>query len=346
VVTERVLDLCIFTRSYNTYGGTPEFKVIEALFAEVGEKFGPAVREIDFVLCLRSRSGVEPFPSLEDLFENHHKQVLTGPPLRKFHRKKALLEITTSVDFLDAQDLIPEEKAEFQERWTLYNYDRQIAVGQLLVGELEACKPRFKRSDEFDFPNFIEWARALPTRIPREKAQADVLVRDLEKRRRYRFEQLSPWERLGVDWDEFHPRAKELVPDHRLWSSTDDFSPNGNDTGADVLAIVQENASGPALRADEGRAFYRATWEEWGFSWPPAQHPSANIEYNTHREFVVGLAFAFLKVLGKCPPWLRASALDEIAKYRAFLEASAAGWEHLQEAMTMLALMHSTLSAE
>lgn len=339
------MDLHILTRSYNTWGGTPEFEVIEALFDEVGEKFGPAVREIHFVLCLRSRSGTKPLPSLESVFENYHNQFLAELPSRTFRRKKALLEIKMGVDFLDAQDLIPEEEAEFRARMGRYIYDRLIGVSRLLVAELEACKPRFKRSDEFDFPSFLDWARSVPARIPHEKTQADVLVGDLEKRRRDRFEQLSPWEKLCIDWDEFHPRAKELVPDHRLWSTTDDFSPNGNDTGADVLAMVQERASDPTLRADEGRSFYRATWEQWGFSWPPNSSPSVDIEYNEHREFVVGLAFSFLKVLGRCPAWLRAAALDEIVKYKAFLEQNAEGWEHLQRELSMQALMHSTLSA-
>ncbi len=340
------MDLFVLTRSYNSYGGTPEFGVIEALFDQIGVRFGSAVREIDFVLCLASRPGVQPLPSLETLFEKHHSHTLAELPSRTFRRKKGLVEIVTGVDFLDAQDLIPEQKADFQARMGRYVYDRQISVGRLLVSELEACRPRFKPSDDFDYRSFIDWARSVPANIPKEKADADVLIGELKERRLQKRDQLSPWEKLDIDWDEFHPRAKELVPDHRLWSLTDDLSPNGNDTGADVLTLVQENAAGPTLRADEGRGFYRTTWEEWGFSWPPAQQPSANIEYNTHREFVVGFAFAFLKVLGKCPHWLRASALDEIVKYRAFLEDSAAGWEHLPEAVTMLALMHSTLSTE
>jgi uncharacterized protein YfeS len=267
-------------------------------------------------------------------------------PSRTFRRKKGLLEIATGVDFLNAQDLIPEKQSEYQARVGRYLYDRQLRVGQLLVSEIEACRQKFKASDDIDFGAFIDWVRSVPSSIPKEKAEADVLIGALSERRRERREKLSPWERLDIDWDEFHPRAKALVPDHRLWSSVDDFSPNGNDTGSDVLALLQEHASDPSLLSDDGRTFYRTTWEEWGFSWPPVHQPSNDLEYKTHREFVVGLAFSFLKVLGKCPPWLRVSALDEIAKYRAFLEDGTARWEHFEEAMTMLALMHSTLSTE
>jgi uncharacterized protein YfeS len=192
----------------------------------------------------------------------------------------------------------------------------------------------------------MDWARSLPSRIPTEKQGADELAAGLDKRRRQRYERLSPWEKLDIDWEEFHLRAKDLVPDHRLWSVIDDLSPHGNDTGSDVLTLVQENASALGSGSDEGRGFYRATWEGWGFSWPPELQPSDEVEYNTHREFVVGLAFAFLKVIGQCPPWLRASALNETERYREFLEHRHKSWEHLQEAIAMQALMHSILANE
>lgn len=339
------MDLHILTRSYNSYGGTLEFRVIEALFAEVGATFGAGVREIDFLLCLASRPGTIPRPSLEAMFEEYHNRWLKELPLRTYRRSKGLIEISASVDFLHAQDLVPEEKAEFQARKSRYLYDRQLNVCQLLISELEACKAKFKPSDDFDYSNFIQWARSLPERIPETKAEADAHVAVLEEQRRKRREQLSPWEKLGIDWDEFHPHAKELIPDHRLWSATDDFSPNGNDTGADVLALVQEESSKLTSCGDDGRGFYRTTWEQWGFSWPPDQEPSDEIEYNIHREFVVGLAFSFLKVLGQCPAWLRSSAMDEIERYQTFLKHRHEGWRYLQEALEMQELMHSTLSA-
>jgi len=36
-----------------------------------------------------------------------------------------------------------------------------------------------------------------------------------------------------------HPRAEELVPDSALWDLTEDYSPIGNDTGADVFQLYR-----------------------------------------------------------------------------------------------------------
>jgi len=338
------LDLHVLTRSYDSYGSTMEFKVIEALFDQIGATFGTAVREIDFLLCLKSLPGTTPRQSLESLFDEYHNGWLPKLPLRTYRRSKGLIEISAKVDFLYAQDLIPEEKAEFEARRNRYLYDRQVAICRLLISELEACRSRFKASDDFDYPAFVIWARSLPAMIPEQKSDADVLVANLKERRRQRREQLSPWKKLGVDWDEFHPSAKELVPDHRLWSITDDLSPNGNDTGADVLVLVQERASRLGASRDEGRSFYKEVWETWGFSWPPPGQPSDAVEYDMHRELVVGLAFSFLKVLGQCPAWLRDSAIAEIEAYQKFLSERHAGWSHLSEALEMQTLMRSVLS--
>lgn len=340
-----LLELHILACSYNVHGGTPEFTALEALFDQAGTTFGSAVREIKFALYLAAGPDVQPLPSLEEGFKNYHENWLPSLPSRTFRRSKGLIEISVRIDFLHAQDLIPETKAEFQARMDRYLYDRQVTVFRLLIAELEAFKKRFKPSDDFDYPKFIDWARSLSARIPKEKSEANELAASLAERRRQRYEQMSPWEKLGVDWEEFHPRARELVPDYRLWSETDDLSPNGNDTGADVLASVQEDASKLESSDDEVRALYRKTWEDWGFSWPPDQQSSDETEYNIHREFVVGLAFACLKVLGHCPAWLRTAATDEIERYQQFLEHRHKDWEHLQEAVAMQALMHSTLLA-
>jgi uncharacterized protein YfeS len=339
------MDLYVRTRSYNSYGGTLEFRVIEGLFDQVETTFGSALTEIDFLLCLASRPGTIPRPSLEQMFDEYHNKWLPTLPLRTFRRAKRLVEISAKVDWLYAQDLVPEEKAEFEARRNRYLHDRQIEVCKLLVSELETLKTKFKRSDDFDYPRFMLWARSLPAMIPQQKSEADVLVARLDERRRQRREQMSPWEKLDIDWEEFHPNAKALIPDYRLWSATDDLSPNGNDTGADVLALVQEEKSQLRTTRDEGRTFYRHIWESWGFSWPPSNEPSEAIDYNTHREFVVALAFSYLKVIGQCPAWLRESAIGEIERYQTFLKDRHEGWSHLREALEMHALMHTTLSS-
>ena len=51
-----------------------------------------------------------------------------------------------------------------------------------------------------------------------------------------RLAQMDPWERLGIDWDDWHPAARKLLNDPFFWDQGSDYSPHGNDTGADLLA--------------------------------------------------------------------------------------------------------------
>lgn len=48
------------------------------------------------------------------------------------------------------------------------------------------------------------------------------------------------WEDVDVDWDEFHPAARQLLDDPFFWEVADDYAPHGNDTGADLLEFYKE----------------------------------------------------------------------------------------------------------
>ena len=336
------MDLNISTRSYNTYGGTPEFEIIEALFELSDQSFGTALQKIEICLCFASRPDATPRSSLEGMFKDYHAWLETGPS-RTFRRKRAELDISTKAEFAFARDIIPKAKHEYKARNERYIYTRQLEVLALLEAELKASKSKFKASDDFDHAGFIEWVGSLGAQIPKTKAEADALIEKMNARRQKIFDQKSAWQKLDIDWDDYHRDARTLVPDHRLWSIIDDFAPNGNDTGADVLSFVEEDIKALQNASDEGRAFYKQIWIDWDFSWPPNRTPSDEIEYTAHRQLVVGLAFAHLKLLGHCPEWLRVLALEEVTNYKRYIAEQNADWVHLQEAVAMQDLMISVL---
>ncbi|HEY3322624.1 MAG TPA: hypothetical protein VGP72_19365 [Planctomycetota bacterium] len=49
------------------------------------------------------------------------------------------------------------------------------------------------------------------------------------------------WDMVDVDWELYHPRARELLNHPIFWTMTHDSAPHGNDTGADVLGIFQKH---------------------------------------------------------------------------------------------------------
>lgn len=336
------MDLYIFTQSYRSIGGPPEFKAIESYFGLSEQDFGSALKRIELTLRFASKPGIAPRRTLEAMFENYHDS-LKNNPVRVFRRKKALLELTIYTDFAFAEDIIPQTPKQYEARNKRYNYDWHIAVSKALIAELRASKSKFKSTDDFDFYLFMKWAERLPSFIPKTKAEADVFSIELDKQRSEARLRMSPWELLDIDWDEYHPDARKLVPDHELWSGVDDFAPNGNDTGADILALVRDKKKVFKNSPTSGKKLYEDTWCNWGFSWPPERQPSDSIDYNIHRELILGLAFACLKILGNCPPWLRDEAIVEIANYKDYVERELGDWPHKKEALAMQTKMDNVL---
>ncbi|MDO5609815.1 MAG: hypothetical protein Q4G62_03390 [Pseudomonadota bacterium] len=136
----------------------------------------------------------------------------------------------------------------------------------------------------------------------------------------------SPWEQLGVDWDEFHPDARSLLDDPFFWDGHDDYSPHGNDTGADVLSELRE--PGACRRSP-------ATFLEWLFKrWDmhkdieralhmpvDALDDEALLALKVHDQAVVGLAFGYLKLRGAMPAGIAEQALQTFRRRRAVCKA-------------------------
>lgn len=337
-----MLDLYISIQSYRSFGGTPEFQAIESYFGPSGQDFGSALETIELTLRFASKPGIAPRRTLEAVFESYHDNLKNNPE-RTFRRKKALLALNVYADFVFAEDIIPRNSKEYEARNERYNYDWQVAVSNILITELEASKSKFKSTDDLDVLRLMDWVKGLPTYIPRTKAEAEALAEKLNKHRSEIRSRMSPWEHLDIDWDDYHPNARKLVPDHRLWSSVNDLAPNGNDTGADILALVQDQKKALMKSIAHGKNLYKDTWSNWGFAWPPERQPSDSSDYHAHRELILGLAFAYLKILGNCPAWLRDEAIVEITSYKDYVERQLQDWPHAKEALTIQTEMDRVL---
>lgn len=144
----------------------------------------------------------------------------------------------------------------------------------------------------------------------------------------------------------FHINAKKLIPDERLWDIANMFAPHGNDTGNDILSIVNKNRDNPTVNPmtpELGRPFYTEITESWGTK--AGIGPDDSIEYNLHREIVVGLAFAHVKIFGFCSPWLQNLALKEINNYYQYLDGNELNWGYRDECREHLVAMKQCMKA-
>jgi uncharacterized protein YfeS len=121
---------------------------------------------------------------------------------------------------------------------------------------------------------------------------------------------MSPWERLGIDWRDFHPNARRILDDPFYWEEANDFSPHGNDTGADLLSDYRTWSS--AHPAGDPLAFLRGLVASWGFA-VDSTDPTFRAVSD---EAAVALAFAELKIRGVCRPAVAEFAKQAVQRQR------------------------------
>ena len=311
------LDLPICT--FNSFGGGSTFGAVIALVELHEESFGDALQEIELRLYFKSDlpfSKQRVDSSLRDSYNEFHTRQCTALPNHRFLRKKRKLKIETLAEFTTAEE-ISQIAQPLNLRW-------QAAALDLLIRELEVCRKKFKPADAFRFDDFLNWLRRQHDNLPKTQAEAERLDgrwRDTDDEKR---EQLDEWESLGLDWGDYHVAAREVVTDPRLWSQGDDFAPNGNDNGADLISSFRSAKSRWARGG--GKVFYRNLARDWGFD--PKAVPDDSIGYQMKRESIIGLAFAFLKLFAYCPDWLADETIRTIEGYNTYLASHHLEWEH------------------
>ena len=162
---------------------------------------------------------------------------------------------------------------------------------------------------------------------------------------------MSPWERLGIDWDEYHPDARELLDDPFFWDPVHDSAPHGNDTGVDLLADFKK--WNKRHREKPAHEMARALLSARGIA-PIDLHlvnenavrslyESDPITLTVTDDALIATAFAAVKMRGCCDRETREIALK--AMERELLMAVLAGrsWTNGPERITQLNLLAQTL---
>jgi uncharacterized protein YfeS len=322
------MKIWVSIHTYNTYGGHTTLSLIGQYFASGQPNFGSAIRELDINIYFASGEG--PKKTLESLHERF-RLFIERLPAAKFYRKKAKFEVSY-VSRLGDSRLIGYGPVKF---------DLFLSGAREIAGELSVIGRKLKRSDDFDFDGFSKWIRERLDSLPKGLEELEILKERLDAEAKAERDAMDEWEKLGIDWEDYHPQAREILDQPFYWDCTDDFAPNGNDTGADVLGLYAERKK--RTKNLSGMKFLEGLIRGWGFD---ASQPSDDeLLTVTTEEARIGLAFAQLKVDGVCEDAVCVAALDSIAQCRARMTTQHGDWALLDERLRTLDMLECKLNA-
>ena len=179
-----------------------------------------------------------------------------------------------------------------------------------MAAALLLLRKRIKPDDDFDVERFLaDAASILATRIDTMEEWEQIRQQATAKRKA-RLATKDPWVLLEIDWDQYHPKAREVLDEPFFWETANDLAPNGNDTGADLLEDYRRwdkrNATASPL------VFLDRLMKKWDIKpidWSITDKEMVRklereepIALSVCNEAAIGLAFAVLKMRATCPP--------------------------------------------
>ncbi|MEL6791602.1 MAG: hypothetical protein AAFO78_13655 [Pseudomonadota bacterium] len=282
------MELVFSGQTHNTYGGGPVSWVSDLLEAEL-PAFGTAVESIKLTVFYPGKSA------------NAHSSIPYVPPekdTRRFERKRKALRVLwisrrqseAQVGGVYLQHMTPEIlRVAFDD------------VADALRFGLE----RLLNKDDFDKERLFSWLNDMRERSWGDGNVLQAKLKDASEKRRKKWRaraEADPWSVLHIDWSKMAPNAREILDDPTDWSEADDFSPHGNDTGADIFA----EWSRYALLTPEAAA------REIG--WGSEFDLSNDVCWHDWVEINLALAFGHIKKSGSCPPEIATKAHSVLSK--------------------------------
>lgn len=309
------MEFSVMAKSYDCYGGHTTLSPIGNFLLREAPDFGDAIAEI--TVTLHFPNSGPPKKTLEELLARHNSYGATLPKIT-YRRAKRKVEIDIASELMDGEDWRPSRHL------FLPLFERGIDE---VIGALSLIRKRLKSADAFDLRAFLAHCETARERIPRSEGSLQELAAELKAADRAKRDARSPWEKLAVDWDDFHPEARAILDDPFFWDCTNDFSPNGNDTGADLLESYRDwlkgHSSGRPIR------FLESLARQWGYE------NLQEMDGDVSNEAGVGLAFADIKLRGTCDEQARELAMECLERQREQAEAALA-WPHREERLTSL----------
>ncbi len=298
----------------------PDFLLTDA------PEFGKAISELTVTFHFPTSGPAR--KSLEQLYANFHANRATLPKV-VFRRSREKASIDVASELLDGSD--------WETRRGL-SLPLFTAAVKETIAALRLLRARLTTKDDFSLDALLSHCERCEASLPTTDEALAQLKTMLDQRRAVVRAAMSPWERLGIDWRDYHPNARQILDDPFFWEEANDFSPHGNDTGADLLSDyrnwLKRNPTGEPLD------FYKNSIIRWGF----ALNSSDATARTVIDEAAVALAFAELKLRGECRPDV--SELARQATDRQRQEAlEAVDWPHREDRLKSLDLIQAKLHA-
>jgi len=321
------MDISVYMHCYNSFGGHATLSLVGSFISMGSPDFGSGVTEIEFHPYFRSTEPAN--KTLENMYVKYHASLEELPRLR-FLRKKQRITFDFNSKIATAEQISKFDPPQL-ELFLGFYHEVHTAIRDI--------KKKIKPSDEFDVDKFLAWVESKKADLPDNesdlKETADVLKRYEEQRRTA----MDDWQKLGIDWIDFHSNAREILDLPFYWDCTNDFSPNGNDTGADVLGMYTDWRK--QHRGKSSQIFFEQLLNGWEVNRNPKHDDDFSIQ--TYDESAIGLAFAHLKLDSYCPEWIRDIALTAIERQEKIIKTEHSTWDLFDERMETFALMRRKL---
>ena len=323
--------------TYNSYGGCRTCSVIGDFLEMNCPDFGSAIKEIEIHIHFPSKPGTKAKRTLEGLYEDFHQGLMKLPEC-KFLRKKNRFIIKFESEAGYAND--PHVEGYGDPDLGLYQ-----VVFKEIVSQLKILKTRIKPTDNFQLDAFFSWLDEQLETIPQTEKELLTLKTQSQAYSKAKRESMDEWEKLGVDWVDYHSSARDILDEPFYWDFVDDFAPHGNDSGADLLHAYEEWRK--TNKSISSKTFFRELWQSWWGSEVSledvtTQHPD-DYAISDYDKLTVALAFAHLKHEARCPKWIGQKAIESINRRCHFVTKEHPDWEYLEEYITKANKMEKIL---
>lgn len=318
------MNITIHYRTYNCFGGHPILSPLSFYLIPEDVNYGTGLLGVEINVFLKSDG--PPKKTLESLFDNHNELIARLP---KVSHSKTRKTVTIDV-FSDAF-----EGNVFQKDRAV-SPEKVMSCANMILSALEAASVKLSKIKDYNHLQLVSDCRSKISQIPSSLDGAQKLLDHCNALGAAKTASLSPWEKLDVDWSAYPTDIRKLLDDTIYWDCTHDFSPHGNDTGADLLAFYQEwlknNSTGDPL------TFFSTLLTQWGIpvdTKDPVLMPVLD-------DAVVALAFAEVKHKKQCNRTIYTNAKAAIANQRK-IAIESTGWNHRDLRMNYLSILESKL---
>ena len=312
-------------RTYNSFGGHKSISIVADILTMDKLDFGGAIDELEITLHF-TQDG-PPRKSLEQSYYNFHEN-LKSLPKCTFYRKKKRLTLEIVGTFTTGLEIRKESKPPI-----VINPEWAESSLKDIIQNIIVIKSKFKKSDDFRVSDFLNYLESKLANFPSSVDELESIKETIEKRKKEIHDKLDDWGKLGVNWDDYHPSAKDIVSYPFMWNSSDDFAPNGNDTGADTLELFRK--WNKRNKDKSPTIFFKKLMHDWEVEAVSQKFHEDNYSAHTYFQSIVGLAFASAKLRGECEPYIKDEANLAIEKYLVWIE-NETHWQYKDECKTKL----------